>query len=212
MEEKKYETKFNSVILGLVNFLSNCVPESFFGKHKMAIECFISDKPAEPIAYFIQYIYTNDEYRNRLKNMDDKFFINQDFDEIVNDNSEYVKKLFYFKELWKSFDSESKTLIKRSMKGLVKISENYINVLYETKVKNTEVNIISETKCRIKKKEVKNKKKLLEGDVCYDVDSISIGSRNKKRTDNDNVYDMDSISIGSGRKKKVNKTKTKAKS
>ena len=198
MEEKKYEVKFNTVILGLVNFISNCVPSSFFGKHKTAIECFIEDKPAEPVAYFIQYIYANDEYRNRLKNMDDAFFIDQTFNEIINDNSEYVKRLFYFKELWKSFDDDSKMLVKRSMKGLIKISENYINVLYSSKVEHADVQIVSEKKCTVKSKTVKkHKKKLLESESDYDLDSISIGSKQNKKSKPKPDYNADTISIGS---------------
>jgi len=197
MEEKKYETKFNTVILGLVNFISNCIPSSFFGKHKIAIECFIDDKPAEPVAYFIQYIYSNDEYRNRLKNMDDAFFIDQTFNEIISDNSEYVKRLFYFKELWRSFDDDSKMLVKRSMKGLIKISENYINVLCASKVKHNEIQIMSENKCKVKPKLKTDKKhkKLLESDSEYDLDSISIGSKKTNKLKSN--YDMDTISIGS---------------
>jgi hypothetical protein len=205
MDEKKYETKFNTVILGLVNFISNCLPSSFFGKHKTAIECFIDDKPAEPVAYFIKYIYSNDEYRNRLKNMDDDFFIDQTFNEIISDNSEYVKRLFYFKELWISFDDDSKMLVKRSMKGLIKISESYINILYASKAKDTEIKIVNENKYEVKGKIVKkHKEKLIESDSEYDLDSISIGSKKTNKCKSN--YETDTISIGSRSNVKNKKT------
>jgi len=200
--EKLYENKFNIVILGIVDFVSDCVPDSFFNQNNKKLHNFISKCPESGIVNFIQHIYSNDEYRIRLRDMDDRFFIEQDFNDL-DIKSTHIKRLFYFKDLWiNNFDDESKNLIKKSMKTLINISEKYINILYDKNVKKYE-------KINKKVKKKKNKKKDKDYNIYdvpdknYNLDSISIGSFDKKNNydndyDDDNGdYDIDSISIGS---------------
>lgn len=230
--EKMYEAKFNKVILGVVQFISNCVPDSFFGKHKESIKSFVEEKPAEPIAYFLKYVYDNDTYREKLLNMDDSYFLNQDFQEVISDNpfkketEVYVKKMFYFRNLWLSFDETSKDLIRRSMISLLKISEKYIDVLYSTRVLGTDDSAPTlvtgdDTKTqgsiyvdkRMKKakrdkrhKQHKQHAKRLESIKEYEADSISVGSHKSN-----DKYSTDSISIGSDKRRRKKKTKTSVK-
>jgi hypothetical protein len=191
--EKLYENKFNIVILGIIDFVSNSVPDSFFNKNNKKLHTFISKYSESAITNFIQYIYSNDEYRVRLRSMDDRFFIEQDFN-TLDIKSTHIKKLFYFKDLWiNNFDDESKMLIKKSMKTLINISEKYINTLYEKNVgKYKKIN----NKVKIKKKKRKQHYNIHNvPDKCYDIDSISVGSYEKSNKNNSD-YDIDSISIG----------------
>jgi hypothetical protein len=174
MSEKELEEKFNNVIIGLINFISNCYEDSWFGENKKLIETFIESRPEEPIAYFLQYIYMNDTYRKKILEMDETFFLGQDFNEITQNKNEYIKNLFNFKKIWMKFDDKSKKLIKKSMLCLVKISEKYINRLYEIKImKQNRLNIFN----KIKEQQINSDE--------YSFDDISIGSskcrRNKKK-------------------------------
>lgn len=224
MSEKVFEDKFNKVLQWLVNFIGKIAPGSFFGEHHKMLNEFILKKPEEPIVYFIEYVYKNDEYRNKLLNMDDTYFLNQSIDDVIGDHVihpvvyPYIKKLFYYKELWGSFDNNSKTMIKKAMKGLIIICNNYIDALYEAKFgkQETETNNTINHHIKLTKKSKK------DSTVKYDTDSISVSSSsvdekkngkyiNKKTlksiskktrtTPEKNKYDISSISVESSKDK-----------
>jgi len=220
MSEKVFEDKFNKVVQWLINFIGKIAPGSFIGEHHKILNEFILKKPEEPIVYFIQYVYKNDEYRNKLLNMDDTYFLNQSIDDFIGDHTinpivyTYIQKLFYYKELWGSFDNNSKTMIKKAMKGLIIICTNYIDALYEAKFGKQEVKNKTRNKLpKVDKKDSTSK---------YDTDSISVSSSsvdekkhgkyiNKKtlksiskktrKIPENNKYDASSISIESSQDK-----------
>ena len=220
MSDKFFEDKFNKVLQWIINFIGSVSPNSFFGEYGYTLNGFIAMSPNEPIAYFIEYIYKNDEYRTKLKNMDDTYFMNQNI-ESVSDNiisasiQTYIKKLFYFKELWVSLDEMSKNMIKKAMKGLIIICKKYIDALFDAKFEKYDI-----------------KKQCNTNDCCrsiqgltddyiskYDTDTISLSTSSAnstskktrklkyvhKKTQNahtKHMYDASSISIESSNDKK----------
>lgn len=233
--ESKYEYKFNEIVKGIVGLVSNICPSSFFAEYSEKIEAFINAKPAEPIAYFIEYVYQNDNYRRKIKECDEDFFLNTDFSsELDRDDistlmrSKIITKVFSFKDQWLSLDDESRDLIKQAMLGLVKVTEKYINYLYETKVAKTKStsmvkpDIVTEGPKLVIQKKDKTKQNLLANDIfitesekegreiCnYDIDEISLGSskskKNKakikvKKSKKKEKYNIDEISFGSSKK------------
>jgi hypothetical protein len=230
MSEKFFEDKFNKVLQWIINFIGSISPSSFFGEYGIALNGFIAMSPGEPIAYFIEYIYKNDEYRTKLKNMDDAYFINQNIENVASNNiigatiHIYIKKLFYFKELWISLDSMSKTMIKKAMRGLIIICKKYIDALFDAKFEKYDIKKQCHTnEC------CKSIQGLTDDYISkYDTDSISLSSssinkKNKKNKQNEqnkslkyvyrkmqnthntynkNIYDAGSISIESSNEKK----------
>ena len=182
MTEKKLESKFNNILLGIVDFVGNCFPQSWFGKNKELIRTIIEKRSEEPIAYFLEYIYKNDLYRTKLRDMDESFFLEQDFSEITKNNSKYIAKIFDFKELWLRFDEESKVLIKKLMFSLLTVSEKYINTLYNEKIVKATDNIF------IKK------------DISL-FDSISIGSNSSSKSNSNSKSKSNSNSKSNSKSK-----------
>jgi hypothetical protein len=177
MSEKLFEDKFNKVLQWIINFIGSISPNSFFGEYGNTLNGFIMMSPSEPITYFIEYIYKNDEYRTKLKNMDDTYFMNQDIMEGDTLIHSYIKKIFYFKELWVSLDSTSRLMIKKAMKGLIIICKKYIDVLHDTKFEKYDIKNRSTTDC------CKSIHDLADDYISkYDNISLSSSSSNKKNT------------------------------
>jgi hypothetical protein len=141
----EYELMFNDVIIELVEYIVKYYPMMSIscGRYfpnqsiktlKTIIIEFIKSKPQEPILQFLQHIYRNDLYRESLRGGNDNFFIGTiDSQSYDSDNSEIendmIKKLFEFKEIWNRMDENTKQYIKKSMKCLVVISENYVKIM-----------------------------------------------------------------------------------
>lgn len=133
------ESKFNTIMLGMIEFISEYYQQSHFNEMKDIAKSFVKKKPEEPIAYFLYHIYKNDEYRTNILEENDSFFLgkfeemndinNLDTEEVKEINTNYMVKLFEFKELWKEMDIMSQMYVKRSMKGLVQISQKYVLTL-----------------------------------------------------------------------------------
>lgn len=121
---KKLENKFNLIILGMIKHITNYHNDIKIKLLSGIAEKIILNRPEEPIACFLLHIYRNDDYRKHILNENDVFFMNYDINSIGN--SSMIKHIFEFKSIWGKIDDETKTYIKRAMKGLVLISQKYI--------------------------------------------------------------------------------------
>lgn len=131
MNNQNIETiniKFNKIFIVMVNYIATKDPSSFFGTYNQFILDYVKNDPTGPLTLFINNIYSNDEYRIKIKNGDDSFFMNQSFD-IDKNNNALIKQIFDFKQLWLSLDDICKSYIKNIMLKLTIISESYINLL-----------------------------------------------------------------------------------
>lgn len=129
---KKRETvqhSFNIVCKTLVGMLANKIPESHFGIYKNPIIMFLEERPSDPIAMFIEYVYSNDEFRQKIKIGDENFFMTQTYDGMVEQS--LTPHIFQFKELWTKIDTTMKNIIKSSMLSLVNRTEIYIELSSE---------------------------------------------------------------------------------
>ena len=125
---KKYVNMFNTVLNNinetiLLNIENNIVIQSYVG----TIKNIIRDSPDELIFIFIKNIYSNQEYKQNILSGDDKFFINNSYENVTNDDN--MIKLF--KSCWIILSDESKIYIKNAMKTLINISSKYIEMQCE---------------------------------------------------------------------------------
>ena len=164
---KKIEKTFNKASAGLVSYLSNTCPKSYFAQNEQMIHDLIKKKPEEPIAYFTKFVYRDDEYREKLLDGDEDFFMEHSWDDIPNMEEQIIKKIFDFKELWVELNKEDKNTIKGIMKGFIVLCEKYIFALDDEMQKN-----------KFRKQKIVEAE---EEDSDYDIDSISIGSTDKKK-------------------------------
>jgi hypothetical protein len=120
------QESFNKIILNMCDHMAKKYPNTYFGiYHETAVK-FIKERPSEPIAYFIKYVYSNDEYREKILAQDETYFMNQNYSEVPQDSS---VKIFEIKELWTSLDDTTKKLIKLTFKHLADRTKLYVDIL-----------------------------------------------------------------------------------
>jgi hypothetical protein len=118
--------KFNMVIMGMIQHITTYYSDSSMAGMELILSDIIDKMPQEPISVFLINIYKNDEYRLNILKENDKFFMEESYDDFTGGDDERTTKLFQFKNLWKQIDQETKDFIKKSMMTLVKICQKYI--------------------------------------------------------------------------------------
>lgn len=118
--------KFNVVITGMIKHINEYYGDSSMPGMEMILNDIIDKSPEEPISCFLMNIYKNDSYRINILKQNDKFFMEEDYDEFTSGDDERTSKLFEFKDLWKQIDMDTKNFIKKSMMALVKICQKYV--------------------------------------------------------------------------------------
>ena len=123
--KKEVQDSFNKIILNMCNHLAKKYPQTYFGIYHDTAVKFITERPNEPIAYFIKYVYSKNEYREKIIAQDDSYFMGQSYEDVPQD----TVKIFEIKDLWASLDDTNKKLIKVTFKHLVDRSKLYVDVL-----------------------------------------------------------------------------------
>jgi hypothetical protein len=118
--------KFNMVITGMIKHITEYNIDSSMSRMEMILTNIIEKSPEEPISCFLLNVYKNDCYRVNILKQNDKFFMEEEYDEFTKGYSDRSFKLFEFKYLWKHIDMDTKKFIKKSMMALVKICQKYI--------------------------------------------------------------------------------------
>ena len=122
-------SKFNTVIMGMINHVTDYYGDSNMLKMRLILENIINTAHDEAISYFLINIYMNDKYRSNILKQNDDFFLNENYDTMTENNKEKIAQIFQFKDLWTQIDLDTKNFIKKSMIALVKISQKYILML-----------------------------------------------------------------------------------
>ena len=86
------QESFNKIILNMCNYMANKYPNTYFGIYHDTAVKFITERPTEPIAYFIKYVYSNDEYREKIIAQDESYFMGQEYNEVPEDSSVKIFK------------------------------------------------------------------------------------------------------------------------
>ena len=120
------QESFNKIILNMCEHMARKYPNTYFGIYHETIVKFIKERPTEPVAYFIKYVYSNDEYRDKIIAQDESYFMNQNYSEVPQYSS---VKIFEIKELWTSLDDNTKKLIKLTFKHLADRAKIFVDLL-----------------------------------------------------------------------------------
>lgn len=133
IERKQIEwmNKFNAVMIGIFNHVTEFYSNKEVENAREQITDVLIESPSGPICCFLKYVYNNDTYRNNLMEMNESFFLDMervDDPEIAKDKM-IIERIFSFKKIWSSFKPDTKYFIMRSLRGLVKISTEYIKYL-----------------------------------------------------------------------------------
>ena len=126
---------FNRILLNMIKCLGGEFKDSIFHKNKILINNFFKFKPGEIIIYFLEKVYSYDEYRKKIKDGDERFFMEQTYDDAQN--SGYETRIFEFKDIWLRMNDRIKQIVKESMAMLICQCELYLNIISEiNKIKN----------------------------------------------------------------------------
>jgi hypothetical protein len=139
LKEKKNDLieSFNKIALNMVTHLGNEFKDSVFGKSKIIIKNFFKFKPNETIIFFLESVYSYDDFRKKIKEGDDRFFMEQSYDDAMN--AGYEKRIFEFKDIWLRMNNQTKKIVKESMAMLIEHCELYLDIVSEiNKLKKSE--------------------------------------------------------------------------
>ena len=118
---------FNKILLNMIKHLGNEFKDSIFNKNKTLINNFFKFKPGEIIVLFLKKIYSYDEYRKKIKDGDERFFMEQTYDDAKN--AGYETRIFEFKDIWLRMNSNTKQIVKESMAMLICQCELYLDIV-----------------------------------------------------------------------------------
>lgn len=118
---------FNKILLNMIKHLGGEFKDSIFNKNKTLINNFFKFKPGEIIILFLDKVYSYDEYRKKIKNGDERFFMEQTYDDAKN--AGYETRIFEFKDIWLRMNSNTKQIVKESMAMLICQCELYLDIV-----------------------------------------------------------------------------------
>jgi hypothetical protein len=120
MSEIEILEKFKSQLVAFLDELNEIIPDD---EHLITLRIFVNDQipVTDLMKSFITSLYP---HKDRVKNRDDKFFINKK-DLFITIKPETVQK---FKDLWRSnfFDSEDRKVIWAWADRFYKIGDEYV--------------------------------------------------------------------------------------
>ena len=131
MDNQKFYNIFNTKIIEFLNDLIVLFPnDSDFKMYKTAINLVKLADNKKPLQYYKKFV--TDEYKEHINNRNDKFFLEHDYSEIINDNelnsevgasdisSKIVNRL---KGYWSSLSDDNKVIVWDYFTLFLKISE-----------------------------------------------------------------------------------------
>jgi len=118
---------FNKVAINMITHLGNELSDSIFAKNKTMIKNFFKFKPNEVIIMFLENIYANDVFRTEIKAGNEKFFMEQTYDNVKD--AGYESRIFEFKDIWVKMTNNTKLIVKDSMSMLIDHCELYLDLV-----------------------------------------------------------------------------------
>ena len=116
---------FNNYSETLVSFLSKIAPRSSIIMYKPYIEKLCKANSNKIIDTFVINGLIHEE---KIMREDEEYFMGMSVSE--KDDSDKLRKIFQFKNVWKTLSSEDKHTIKSYMKLLCVIARKYFDLLY----------------------------------------------------------------------------------
>tara|TARA_B110000444_G_C18545400_1_gene457727 strand:- start:9 stop:410 length:402 start_codon:yes stop_codon:yes gene_type:complete len=131
MDKQKFYNIFNTKIIEFLNDLIHLFPNDYnFKMYKTAINLVKLADNKKPLQYYKKFV--TDEYKEHINNRNDKFFLEHDYSEIINDselNSEVgasdisSKIVNRLKGYWSSLSDDNKVTVWDYFNIFLKISE-----------------------------------------------------------------------------------------
>ena len=126
MNREEIRKEFIRKVLLLIKFVNNKYTKTELYTYRTTITDFIESRNEDTLRYFLKYVYLNNEYRDKIRNGDEQFFMNNSFNNLDN---MITKRIFAFKEIWSTADNNTKTFIKKIMLSMIELCDEYIEYL-----------------------------------------------------------------------------------
>jgi hypothetical protein len=133
---------------GVIIYIGNILPDSFFSQHLNEIQVIFKEEPNEPIAYFLEFVYAIDKFREGILRRDESVMMQESFEDSIDKTfkkglinkydkkgqnnplssvkQKYIKKIFDFKEAWKKIGMDQKKIVEDIMIMCVEICDKYV--------------------------------------------------------------------------------------
>lgn len=142
--------EFNNVLMDLIRNVAKVCPSSIIANNISSIEKIYQNINNEDSVDLSGLLHENDakawdvipknalintfvihilQYKDKIESGDESFFLGDTCYKGINNT--YMKKIFYFKDLWKSLKTENKEIVKDYMKYLCDIAQEYFDKLDE---------------------------------------------------------------------------------
>ena len=121
-----YNEAFNNQLLNLLNELYNIFPEEQNIKNYInKLKIIKTITPNIIFQYFKKCILP---YKQYCINHDEQFFINLNYDNMLENDEESILHSIRFKKLWEQMDSKSKKNFWKYIDILIKLSNKILNI------------------------------------------------------------------------------------
>lgn len=130
MEKMSVVADFNNMVIDLASQLSMLCPTSIIANNLDILNQLIKKNNRVIIDIFVMYVL---RYKPRIDAGDDEFFLNNSFDNELNevgreiDDNDMIKKAFEFKTIWKQLKTENREVVKQYMQFLCQLALTYIS-------------------------------------------------------------------------------------
>jgi hypothetical protein len=118
-------TEFTEVILVLLDELIRLSNDKLLTMNKSLIEMYIKKKSKGLIDNLILQCYeaNNGLLRHNIVIADESFFLNNDFDDLTNKDSEIINHIFKFKSFWGKLSDNDKDIIKNTLLAVISLCD-----------------------------------------------------------------------------------------
>jgi hypothetical protein len=123
------EKEFNELFVTFINDISRICPNSLISNNINIINKFITNEPTKVLDLFTKHVL---KYKNYIDKGDENFFLNHNYSDDFNDKNNFMK-VFEFKNIWKTLNTENKENIILYMQYLCGLSLKYFNKKYMIK-------------------------------------------------------------------------------
>lgn len=122
-----YVEMFNSVCKQIGSHLLSKFPKNRnIHIYNDVVQDIIKKKPAEPISIFVVNIWANDDYKDSILESNEKFFMENEHEELTGSDKSNSDILSQVKSCWGDMNDESKYFIKEAFKTLVNLCDVYV--------------------------------------------------------------------------------------
>jgi len=127
---------FYSTLQDLINNLTMICPDTIIAKNKKDIDNMVSKDIDITLAiqgknkFIDNFVLNVLKYKKDIEARNENFFLTNNYSSEINNNQDYMNKIFEFKTIWTTLNNTNKEYIFQYMSLLCILAENYFMIRY----------------------------------------------------------------------------------